>query len=83
MLQLPPARLHEFAHLIEVLRAGCPPHAGMALGFDRLVAVMLGRGSVRDVMAFPKSGKGEDGLVGAPGRLDEEMLKVYHLRYRD
>lgn len=83
ILQLPPARLAEFAHLVEVLRAGCPPHAGMALGFDRLVAVMLGRRSVRDVIAFPKSGRGEDGLVKSPGRMGEEVLERYHLMIRE
>ena len=80
ILQLPPARLAEFAHLIEVLRAGCPPHAGIALGFDRLVAVLLGRASVRDVIAFPKSGRGEDALVRSPGGMSEEVLDRYHLR---
>lgn len=83
ILKLPPERLSEFDHLIEVLRAGCPPHAGMALGFDRLMAVMLGRESVRDVIAFPKTGKGEDGLVGAPARISEEQLRTYHLRLRE
>ncbi|KAI9807915.1 MAG: hypothetical protein M1825_005221 [Sarcosagium campestre] len=68
VLKMPPHRLSEFSHLLEVLRAGCPPHAGIALGFDRLVAVMLGRTSVRDVIAFPKNGNGEDPLVGSPSR---------------
>jgi len=66
-----------------VLRAGCPPHAGIALGFDRLVAVMLGRDSVRDVIAFPKSGRGEDMLVKSPNRMTEEQLRTYHLRLAD
>lgn len=83
VLKLPPARLAEFDHLIEVLRAGCPPHAGFALGFDRLVALMLGRESVRDVIAFPKSGKGEDLLVGSPGIMEEDVLKTYHLKIRE
>ena len=65
-------RLQDFAHLIEVLRAGCPPHAGMALGFDRLIAVMLGKESVRDVIAFPKSGKGEEAGGGRGGKGERE-----------
>lgn len=73
-------RMKDFAHLLEVLRAGCPPHAGMALGFDRLVAVMLGRESVRDVIAFPKSGQGEDMLVKSPTKMTAEQLRTYHLR---
>ena len=80
ILQLSPERLAEFSHLLEVLRAGCPPHAGIALGFDRLVAVMLGRQSVRDVIAFPKSGRGEDPLVKSPGPMSKEALEMYHLR---
>ncbi|GAB7358282.1 hypothetical protein MBLNU230_g2356t1 [Neophaeotheca triangularis] len=75
-------RVGDFSHLLEVLRAGCPPHAGIALGFDRLVAVLLGKESLRDVIAFPKSGRGEDGLVGSPGRLTEEQLRTYHLELR-
>lgn len=82
ILKMSDERLKDFAHLIEVLRAGCPPHAGMALGFDRLVAVMLGRESVRDVIAFPKSGKGEDLLVKSPTSMTEEQLKTYHLKLR-
>ena len=73
-------RIAEFEHLLEVLRAGCPPHAGIALGLDRLVAVMLGRESVRDVIAFPKSGKGEDLMVKSPGAVSQEVLDLYHLR---
>ncbi|KIW07390.1 aspartate-tRNA ligase [Verruconis gallopava] len=73
-------RLADFKHLIDVLRVGCPPHAGIALGFDRLVAVMLGLESVRDVIAFPKSGKGEDLLVKSPTQLTEDHLRMYHLR---
>jgi aspartyl-tRNA synthetase len=83
ILQMPPARLADFSHLLEALRAGCPPHAGIALGFDRLVAVMLGKESVRDVMAFPKSGKGEDVLVKCPSVMTEESLRTYHLQLRE
>lgn len=83
ILRLPPARLEEFSHLLEVLRAGCPPHAGFALGFDRLVAVLMGRASVRDVIAFPKSGRGEDPLVRSPAPISEAVLRTYHLQMRD
>ncbi|PGH14688.1 aspartate-tRNA ligase [Helicocarpus griseus UAMH5409] len=83
ILKMPAERLADFAHLLEALRAGCPPHAGIALGFDRLVAVMLGRESVRDVIAFPKSGKGEDVLVKCPSEMTEESLRTYHLQLRD
>ncbi|OAX77876.1 aspartate-tRNA ligase, partial [Emergomyces africanus] len=83
ILKMPAERLADFAHLLEALRAGCPPHAGIALGFDRLVAVMLGKESVRDVIAFPKSGKGEDMLVKCPSEMTEESLRTYHLRLTD
>ena len=83
ILKMRPERLADFSHLLEALRAGCPPHAGIALGFDRLVAVMLGRESVRDVIAFPKTGKGEDAMVKAPRKITNEALKTYHLLLRD
>ena len=82
ILKMSAERLSEFSHLFEVLRAGCPPHAGIALGFDRLVAVMLGRTSVRDVIAFPKSGNGEDLLMKSPGPLNKATLETYHLQLR-
>lgn len=84
VLQMPPERLADFSHLLEALRAGCPPHAGVALGFDRLVALMLGKDSVRDVIAFPKTGKlGEDPMVKAPSLVTKEALETYHLRLMD
>ncbi|RDW81385.1 aspartate--tRNA ligase MSD1 [Aspergillus mulundensis] len=84
VLQMPAERLTDFSHLLDALRAGCPPHAGLALGFDRLVAVMLGKDSVRDVIAFPKTGKlGEDPMVKAPSPMTQEALGTYHLRLVD
>lgn len=82
VLRMSDERMRDFTHLIEVLRAGCPPHAGMALGFDRLIAVMLGKESVRDAIAFPKSGKGEDMLVKSPARMTAEQLETYHLQLK-
>jgi aspartyl-tRNA synthetase len=71
----------QFSHLLEALRAGCPPHAGFALGFDRLVAVLTYTDSVRDVIAFPKSMKGEDLTVKSPGKITKEQLETYHLAF--
>lgn len=82
ILQMSSERIQDFSHLLHALRAGCPPHAGIALGFDRLIAVMLGKDSVRDVIAFPKTGKGEDPLVKSPSRMTEEQLQTYHLALR-
>ncbi|RYO45263.1 hypothetical protein AA0113_g10479 [Alternaria arborescens] len=83
ILQMKPERVEDFRHLLNVLRSGCPPHAGIALGWDRLMAVMCGRESVRDVIAFPKSGRGEDLLVKSPNRMTDEQLATYHLNLRD
>jgi aspartyl-tRNA synthetase len=83
ILKMPAARLNDFSHLLDALRSGCPPHAGLALGFDRLVAVMLGKESVRDVIAFPKTGRGgDDAMVGAPSPMTEQALETYHLKLR-
>ena len=82
VLRMSEERIEDFRHLLDVLHAGCPPHAGMALGFDRLVAVMLGLDSVRDVIAFPKSGSGEDMLVKSPNTLTPEQLAMYHLELK-
>ncbi|KAL8871496.1 MAG: hypothetical protein Q9174_002683 [Haloplaca sp. 1 TL-2023] len=82
VLKMSPEKLAEFSHLLEVLRAGCPPHAGIALGFDRLIALMLGKNSVREVIAFPKSGRGEDPLVRSPGPISNEVLETYMLKFR-
>ncbi|KAL1835597.1 hypothetical protein VTJ49DRAFT_6348 [Mycothermus thermophilus] len=83
ILKMSDAGVAQFAHLLEALRAGCPPHAGFALGFDRLVAVLTYTDSVRDVIAFPKSMKGEDLTVKSPGRVEEGQLEVYHLALRE
>ena len=83
ILKMPVERLADFSHLLDALRAGCPPHAGLALGFDRLVAVMLGKESVRDVIAFPKTGKGgDDAMVRAPSPMTAEALQTYHLQIK-
>lgn len=82
VLKMSDERLHDFMHLIEVLRAGCPPHAGIALGFDRLVATMLGKQSIREVIAFPKTGSGEDPLVKSPSQMTQNQLDTYHLQLK-
>lgn len=83
VLKMRPERIEDFRHLLNVLASGCPPHAGIALGWDRLTAVMRGKESVRDVIAFPKSGKGEDMLVGSPNRVTREQWETYHLKVEE
>lgn len=55
-----------FEHLLAALASGCPPHGGMALGFDRLLSLLWQTNSIRDVIAFPKNQSGYDPCVGAP-----------------
>ncbi|KAF7534723.1 hypothetical protein G7Z17_g13318 [Cylindrodendrum hubeiense] len=80
ILKMADKRIGDFAHLFEALRSGCPPHAGFALGFDRLVALMTDTPTVRDVMAFPKTMKGEDPFVKSPSKLTNEQLEPYGLQ---
>jgi len=79
IMRMSDAGVKQFSHLIEALRAGCAPHAGFAIGFDRLMSIISDVPSVRDVIAFPKSNKGEDLLVGSPSKTTLEQQKTYHL----
>jgi aspartyl-tRNA synthetase len=69
-----------FGFLLEAMRYGAPPHGGLALGIDRIAALLAGRDSIREVIAFPKTASGSDLLTGAPARVDDAQLAELGLR---
>jgi aspartyl-tRNA synthetase len=69
-----------FGFLIAALKHGAPPHGGIALGLDRIAALLAGFDSIRDVIAFPKTASGTDPLTGAPAPLEPEQLRELGIR---
>ena len=69
-----------FGFLLDAFRYGAPPHAGFAVGLDRLTAILAGEGNIREVIAFPKTQSGADPLTNAPTPIDDRHLNELGLR---
>ena len=76
----PEARQSQFGHLLRAFRLGTPPHGGIALGLDRLVMLICGEQSIRDVMAFPKNNRGIDLMTNSPAEVDPRQLRDLSLK---
>jgi aspartyl-tRNA synthetase len=83
VLQIPPDVVQaRFGYMLEAFRYGAPPHGGIALGFDRLNAILCGATSIRDVIAFPKTAKGTDLMTDSPAAVDPKQLRELYLELR-
>ncbi|MCH2593902.1 MAG: aspartate--tRNA ligase [Pedosphaera sp.] len=83
LLQIPADVAKErFGYMLEAFRFGAPPHGGIALGFDRLIAMLCDSDSIREVIAFPKTAKGADLMSDAPGSAEPKQLRDLHINLR-
>src|SRR5688500_559528 len=83
ILQIPPDMVKaRFGYMLEAFRYGAPPHGGIALGFDRLIAILCGTPSIRDVIAFPKTAKATDLMTESPAPVEPKQLRDLHIDLR-
>ena len=83
ILQIPAEETQlRFGYMLEAFKYGAPPHGGIALGFDRLIAMLCGTPSIRDVIAFPKTAKGTCLMTDSPGGVEPKQLRDLHLELK-
>ena len=83
VLQIPPDMVKaRFGYMLEAFKYGAPPHGGIALGFDRLIAILCNTPSIRDVIAFPKTAKGTDIMTDAPAAVEPKQLRDLHIELK-
>jgi aspartyl-tRNA synthetase len=83
LLQIPPDETQSrFGYMLEAFKYGAPPHGGIALGFDRLIAILCGTTSIRDVIAFPKTAKGVCLMTDSPSQVTPRQLRDLHLEVK-
>lgn len=81
VLQIPPDVVRsQFGYMLESFEYGAPPHGGIALGLDRLITILAGRDSIRDVIAFPKTQKGQDLMTDSPGTATDRQLNSLRIQ---
>ena len=72
----------KFGFLLEALNFGAPPHGGIALGFDRIVQLMLQEESIREIIAFPKNKEARDVMLDSPSSIDKKQLREVHIEVK-